>query len=275
MTTVKTISLPDLAKDLCVDADRLPPLILEGYLRLAKSGLSLEDTFVERPPAGARDWLRAMFAPVAMRPMLPVRDAAKMLDMTLDDLRKWCIHFNIPISMDAVFGELLSLKGFYQIEHGFYEIRNPLRTDRQALLVRLMRVNKMNATREAYLRRYDRRLEEEITRIAKLPEPQRTIQATAFWSAYQDAKIVGDSLGRKKGSKHEKILDRKVYLAEQSMLGKNDWNLQLNMLVKRKPDRLTGKKKVAAREAAILAAAAAGAQAADDPSASESLASDR
>ena len=253
----ETISLADLAKLLGVNADRLPPLVIEGYLKLVKSGSSAEDTFVVRPRAGARDWLRSMFAPLEQRPMLPAKEAAEVLNMGLTDLRRWCLHFNLPIYMDATFGELISLRVFYQLQDSFFEIRNPMRTDRQALLVFLSQLNNPNREKMMKPKKYSRRLEEEIRRISNLPEPQRTIQATMFWSSYRDAKNVAECLGMLAASKHTYRLNShtaRVKALEQSLLGKGSARRQ-------RKER---------KAAAILAAAARGEQTNDETSASES-----
>ena len=253
----ENISLADLAVLLGVNADRLPPLVIEGYLKLTKSGCCAEDTFVVRPRAGARDWLRSMFAPLEQRPMLPAREAAKVLNMGLADLRRWCLHFNLPIYMDAAFGELISLRVFYQLQDGFFEIRNPMRTDRQALLVFLSQLNNPARVKMMKPKKYSRRLEEELRRISALPEPQRTIQATMFWSAYRDAKNVAECLGMLTASRHTYRLNyhtARIKALEQSLLGKGSARRQ-------RKER---------RSASILAAAARGAQAHDETSASES-----
>jgi hypothetical protein len=233
---VESISLADLAKELGAKADRLPPLVLEGYLHLVKSGCYAEDTFVERPAAGAREWLRTMFAPLKQRPMLPIKDVARFLEMSLLELRRWCLHFNIPIYMDTAFGELLSLKSFYSLQNGFFEIRNPLRTDRQALLVLFSFVKRISRHERVQLRRYDHRLEEELKRIVALPEPQRTIQATLFWSNYRDAKTIAECIFHTKRipSHRMKEFDRKAKVIDASLnkkkMRRKSWNLRSHYL---------------------------------------------
>ena len=198
-----------------------------------------------------------MFAPLEQRPMLPAKEAAKVLNMGLADLRRWCLHFNLPIYMDAAFGELISLRVFYQLQDGFFEIRNPMRTDRQALLVFLSQLNNPAKVKMMKPKKYSRRLEEELRRISALPEPQRTIQATMFWSAYRDAKNVAECLGMLTASRHTYRLNyhtARIKALEQSLLGKGSARRQ-------RKER---------RSASILAAAARGAQAHDETSASES-----
>jgi hypothetical protein len=251
----ENISLADLAVLLGVNADRLPPLVIEGYLKLTKSGCCAEDTFVVRPRAGARDWLRSMFAPLEQRPMLPAKEAAKILNMGLTDLRRWCLHFNLPIYMDAAFGELISLRVFYQLQDGFFEIRNPMRTDRQALLVFLSKTSKDVTDRLVKPKKYSRRLEKEIQSICSLPEPQRTIQATMFWSAYKDANTVAECLGLLSANKRSvrfQVHTSRVRALERYMLGKTE-----------------SRRKSRKRES-VPTAAARGAQAHDETSASES-----
>jgi hypothetical protein len=239
---VESISLADLAKELGVKPDRLPLLVLEGYLRLVKSGCYAEDTFVERPGAGAREWLRAMFAPLKQRPMLPIKDVAKFLQMSLLELRRWCLHFNIPIYMDAAFGELLTLKNFYSLQNGFFEIQSPLRTDRQALFVFFTRVKQLGRHELVKLKRYDLRLEKEIRRIVALPEPQRTVQATSFWSSYRDAKTLAECIfhTNKKPSVYAKSVDNKMRIVEVSLSKKmrSRWNLRARSLESLRRNRL-------------------------------------
>jgi hypothetical protein len=64
------------------------------------------------------------------------------------------------------------------------------------MLMEWMRASAPNLRLRSHLP-YSKLVEGEIDRIAKLEEPERTIQATAFWERYRAAKKVSDCLGKK------------------------------------------------------------------------------
>ena len=198
------ITLIDLARELDTDPRRLFPVVDAGYLKVIQELQPREHTVVRKPPQKAIDWLRGMFAPIWLKPMLPLRDAAELLSATPAELRQVAIEYSIPLHMDLAFGELISVTNFHRLHRSLVRTRRPLRYDRQALLgvIALMRGIPTPLKDKAFKFKYSDRLEMEIVRIGKLQEPQRTSMALAFYTAYHDAKTVADCLERFYGATH-------------------------------------------------------------------------
>jgi hypothetical protein len=181
---VERITLADLAVELNVPARRLLPLISHCYLKTVLRHESLESTIVERPSPEVLDWLKTMFAPLELRPMVPIRDAAALVEKHPKIFRKLCLHYKIPLHDDPVFREIISIESLRKLQLAIYESENPVRIDRQALIVLLAGLKGFTKTE---MRPYNARLESEIRRIIKLKEPRRTLMAVDFWKTYIDA----------------------------------------------------------------------------------------
>lgn len=190
MASNETISLLALAKELRVEPNRLPPLIIHSYLKLVESGPTPDECLVEKPPPAAMQWLKGMFAPLKKKPIIPTVDAAAILRISPARLRRYLVHYNISAQADPVFGEVLTIHQLATLYKNLYDTRNPLRTDRQHILTFLTGFVGVRLTP----RKYSDRMCNEINRIAKLDEPLRTAQARALVEAWQDAKSVTDCL---------------------------------------------------------------------------------
>lgn len=206
------ITVAKLASELEVEVERLAPLIAHGYLRIMDAGKSLAETVVARPPAAAMDWLRTMFMPLELRPLITAKEITALFGITDDELRYICLTDGIPLYDDPAFGSLLSVAGFWSLSKGLISMRSPLRTDRQMLLLILGRIKNVKDLGRIKPLTYSERIEKEISRIAHMEEPERTMRATDFWKAFSEADTITDCLERREGSeisgKDEKLLAR-------------------------------------------------------------------
>lgn len=184
------VSLGELAQELGTPLDRIQPLLDRGYLRPAA-----EAGFVIRPQPAAIEWLRTMFQPFAMRPFLPTEMVAEITGTKLNDVRRLCLIYNIPLQDDPVFGELMSIHAFHRFFNSLHHFREPSRFDRQALLT-ILHTSYQGTGKAMRTLPFSKRLEAEIRRIAKLPEPDRLSRAMALMEAYEDAKSISDCLAR-------------------------------------------------------------------------------
>ena len=183
------IALPDLAASLGIDASRLTPLIERQYLKVMSPGV------VQQPPPAAMEWLRTMFMPLSTRPFLNTLMVCDLLGCDVRDFRRLCLVHDIPLQDDPVFGELMSLAAFHRFFTALYHFRDPSRFDRQAMLV-MLHAAYAGPDKAMRMLPFDRRLEMEIRRISKLPEPMRLERAMALREAYSEARDVAECLAR-------------------------------------------------------------------------------
>lgn len=170
------------------------------------------------PAAAAMDWLRTMFMPLPMRPFLPASMVCDLLDCDLRDFRRLCVLYDIPLHSDPVFGELMGIAAFHRFFTALYHFRDPARFDRQAMLSMLH--NKYSGPDKAIpVLPYERRLDVEIRRIAKLEEPMRFERAMALMEAMEDAKTLADFYARYKGEESAKMpaIDKLQKVINQSV----------------------------------------------------------
>lgn len=189
----ETVTLEVLAKELNVkDVERLRPLVDHHYLKMISAQEFLKDCVVLRPlPDGIR-WLRNMLAPLALQPFVRFQDAVNLFTVKPDDLRTYCILYDVQITMDPAFGELIALRGFQRLYAYIFRYRRWWRTDRQALLQLFMSAEDKDPYR---IRRntplgFSDIMEAEICRIIRMQEPARTMRAMDLWTAFKDAKSI-------------------------------------------------------------------------------------
>jgi hypothetical protein len=189
------IPVPQLAKELNVQPERLQALIDRNYLRVLMRGQTLEETFVARPLPAAMVWLEIMLQPLRLRPLLPASEIAEMLEMPQRDVAGLCLHYGIPLYDDPAFGELISIAGFRALNQAMHESRDPLRTDRIALAMRHV------AFRGEPVKtlQFSDKIEAEAKRICQMEEPQRTMVAARFLSAYRDANTLAECWAKYNG----------------------------------------------------------------------------
>jgi hypothetical protein len=192
----KAISLMDLAERIGVPVQRLLPAIKCGYIKI----VTANPPVVYEPPPAAIEWLKGMFEPILMRPFLELGMVAEIEDVSVADVRLLCASYDIPIQMDQVFGELLSIAAFHKFHRSLHHYREPSRFDRQAMLVALMRTaDPENYKADLKPPTFSVRLEKEIRRIAKLPEPYKTEMALRLWEQFSDAKGIAECIAAVRG----------------------------------------------------------------------------
>src|ERR1700728_1213370 len=198
------ITLEQLSRELHTDVRRLYSVIAAGYLRALRLTDDPDTTIVARPYPAALEWLTGMMAPLRLRPMLPLEGVALVIGMKVKDVRLMALHYGIPLSLDPLFGELISTTGYNRLLRAQYELRNPMRTDRQAMLETFVRMNR-NVKDYSKAKRlpYSKRLEREIVNICKMPEPNRSLRATALWAAYKEASTVAECINAYQGKLRE------------------------------------------------------------------------
>lgn len=219
------------------------PLITAGYLIIAETAGELKNTLVSKPTQNMIDWFRAMLGPVQLRPMIPAKEVARMFRLKPRQIVSLCEQLHLPIYDDPVFGGLVSAKTVFTLNHCYLEIVSPLRVDRQTLITVLGRLKGKNLSRgRPLIHVYFSAFEKEIQRIAKLPEPQRTIAATAFWQAFNDAETFIDLIPRDtvfENAQYRNVYKRmiaKIKGIDKILNGKSTWE--------KKPYKLTGRRLV-------------------------------
>jgi hypothetical protein len=197
------VTVAVLAKELKVPPARLRPIVEHGYLKVLELREYLDDCIVARPLPAGLAWLRQMLGPTYLQPMLSLEFAALALGCPVKRLRELCAAYNVPIHLDPALGPLLAPRGLHALLTAIYRSKGVNRFDRQALLAMTMRTKSLLGKKPQLLP-YSVRLEQEIARIARLPEPQRTFKALALWDSYRDAKTVADCISRYRGEVMDK-----------------------------------------------------------------------
>lgn len=204
------VTVRDFAAELNVEPERIRPLLDRQYIRIIKAEPYLEDTLIARPYAVGVKWLKRMFAPLRLVPLLPLHNVAMLLGLlTVDDVRHLCLNYDITVHDDVVFGELLSVSDFYRLWRNLY-ISRYNRFDRQMMMFMINNAKGKSEKNPRAMDYYDA-LEEEIKRVSRMEEPDRTFRATALYEAFRDVQKISEvqktyqeKLGRKK-SKLERI----------------------------------------------------------------------
>ena len=165
-----------LAKELNVPISKLLPLVEQGYLR------TIDSQTVEAPPPAGLLWLRQWFQPVQAKPLFSQSDIAALLEVEESAIPSLLAAHDIPTCHDPALGLTVSLWGARRL---LLEVLSTgARFDRQALLWFLV------GDPASTCPPFDQRVEDEIQRVAKLPEPARSIRREALLEQWADAKAV-------------------------------------------------------------------------------------
>ena len=190
------IFIADLARLIEAPVEKLRPLVEHKYLRVVVPREKFEQTLVARPGQRATDWLKTMFQPLKMRPLIPLREVGKLWGITEQPILKVCMRCQIPVHYDPVFGFLMSFNALKSYARARMKYHKPKRFDR-AMILRYY-LNEIEGERWKDPPPYSERLEEEIRRIAHLPEPQRTYQSVELVLRFRDAKTVTECLRKER-----------------------------------------------------------------------------
>ena len=192
-----------------VTTERLRPLVENGHLRVRVPSDSLSSTIVARPGQRALEWLRTMFQPLEMRPVIPLKEVGKLWRTTEREIIATCKHYRIPIYSEPVFGYLMSFDSLKRYGRARRKYHKPKPLDRAGFL----RFYRSEICHEPWKSppRYSERLEMEINRIARLPQPHRTFRSMALIEAFQDARTVTECI------RNERHISEEVSKCERSI----------------------------------------------------------
>jgi hypothetical protein len=220
--TVGLITITELAQLIEAPVEKLQPLVEHKYLRVVMAKEPFERTVVARPGQRATEWLRMMFQPLKIRPLIPLREVGKLWKVTEHHVLKICRAYRIPVQHDPVFGYVMSfnsLKSFARARMKYYKPKGYGR----AQLLRYF-LSQIEGVRWKNPLPYSERLEREINRIAHLPEPLRTIRAMALYEAFRDARTAMECLRRGR-QMSEEMLKSEASIEElcEKATGAQEW----------------------------------------------------
>lgn len=216
------ISISALSRELLCKPDRIQALIDNDYIRVMRPGFTPDSTIVARPEKAALNWLRTMLAPIEMRPFLPTFYVARALRMQISTLRAFYIHFNLPMSNDPVFGEVVSPKSVTILIQKIADDGKVKRFDRQAFVDFFISAYTKNPIK---LRNYSVIIEREIVRICKMREPDRSIRAANFMAAYKDARTLAVTMDGYAQRMRAPTLDRRIENLRKAIEEDGPWGL--------------------------------------------------
>ena len=191
--TVGQISIARLARLVEAPPTRLHALVEQGYLRIVIHNNDFDQIIVARPGERRIQWLKNMFQPLVMKPIIPLKEAADLFGLTEGYAAKYCFYFLIPMQSDQAFGNLIPFKSLKRLARAAWAYR---RIDRAGLLRYFL--SQIEGVRWKEPPPYSVRLEKEIERIRTLPEPMRTERSIALILAFRDARKVTECLHRQK-----------------------------------------------------------------------------
>lgn len=151
------------------------------------------------------------------RPLIRLTEISDLAKVPIDRLRGLCEQQSpipIPVQSHKLYGELLSPSAtqmlLQRVHAASLSARPdlPSRFDRISLLLWLCSL-------DAKLKRkprpaYSKKLEEEIKRIARLPEPHRTMRGLELLARYADARVIADTLVNARLPTHIERIERKL-----------------------------------------------------------------
>jgi hypothetical protein len=188
------ISVENLARLLETTVERLRPVVEHKCLRVVTAHEDVAQTIVMRPGQRAIEWLKTMFQPLRMIPLIPLKEAGKLWGITEREVMKYCRAGEIPVYSDPASGYLLTFKALKRLARARAKYYKPKRTDRASLFRYYL--SEIEGTRWKDPPPYSKVLEAEIQRIARLEEPWRTVQCVEFVLRFRDAKTVGECFGK-------------------------------------------------------------------------------
>jgi hypothetical protein len=194
--TVGVISVANLAHLIEAPVEKLRPLVEHKYLRVVMAKEEFERTVVARPGQRATDWLKMMFQPLKMRPLIPLREVGKLWKVTENHVLGICRAYRIPVHSDPEFGNLTSFNGLKSFARARMKYHKPKGYARASLLAYFL--SQIEGMRWRDDLPYGRKLDLEIHRVAHLPQPWRTIRSVALIEGFRDAKTVTECIRRER-----------------------------------------------------------------------------
>jgi len=201
------ITVRDLAQRIDGTIEQVKRLIEYKYLMVVMEKTDPGLTVLSCPNEEGIKWLKNMNQPIQLKALVPLDDVhrllrkqqGRMLRRAVERTRRVCLSYQIPIYLDPVYGELLTIEGFSKLVYYLGVYRCPVRTDQTTMLTFLLNalsVDEQRKNRWVSLKvpRYTKRLSMEIGRIAGLKEPQRTLMAVALYENWSKARRVQECL---------------------------------------------------------------------------------
>ena len=222
VSTPPVITLGTLALSLNVPAARLVPLVEEGWL-VATVDLNgappTMQTPLQSPPQPALLWLRQWFQPARAKVLFSRADVAELTGLTEKAVTRLAARCRIPVSYEPALSGLVfsawAVKRLMLAEAGGSGEATTQRYDRQALLWMLLEKDPKRALAPPD---FSDALEDELARVARLPEPARTLRATALWEQWQDVKLLAQGVAGSEASQASQASQARV----QQKLAKAD-----------------------------------------------------
>ncbi len=193
------VTLADLARDLACSPVRLVSLVRESWLRRAdglpaQAKLTLQ-TEVEQPPPAAMSWLRTWFLPARAKPLFSKADVAELLDLPEREVVLLAARAGVSVThIPALGGNGLTFSAWavkrLLLEKAGGSATRGARFDRIALLHAILEDDPSLALSPPT---FDRALEQEIARVARLDEPARSLRAGELIAQWRDAERVAEA----------------------------------------------------------------------------------
>jgi len=202
------ISVADLAVELQTTEDKVFLLVKEGYLTPLKVSDHPFLYMVGKPKPAAMTWLRQALGPLPLIPIVPFYYVREMLGLSDWTLKRLILEHNIPLYIDVAFGQTMTILAFHQLFNQLYPWTERVRFDRQMFLNILCGIDKGSGNTFVRPLPFDKVLEEELHRIARLPEPQRSLRGYDIYEAFRDAKSIADVLKATEKTELELRVDR-------------------------------------------------------------------
>jgi len=179
-----------LASDLGVDVSKIELLVSTGWLTLVRDHTIPALRLVGKPGRAGMDWLKNALAPIPLIPVVRLKHVMELLDVKPPAMRRLIMDYAITVYIDPALGEMITIASFHHLFHSLYPWHERSRFDRQMMLSILFGFDKGDG--EVFVRpmSYSQRLEEELARIATLPEPERSIRSMDVYEAYRDASTI-------------------------------------------------------------------------------------
>ena len=208
-------TLGTLATSLSSTVSALEPLLCAGYIVARSSPPYSSLTQIEQPPAAAITWLRSWLQPAVAKPLFTLRDAADLLEVAPREALAMAADYDIPLTHDEALGHLLSVWGMRKLLvsslRGKPEADDAARFDRLAVIHWLVG----DPSRVTRPPRFDEQLEQEISRVAALPEPTRSLRAAALIDQFRDARVVAEAAGVEVSQQQVELLEE----AQERLIG--------------------------------------------------------
>lgn len=184
------VTIRQLARSIGVSMDKIRALADTGYLRVSQRHIRPDKTRIHRAKDGSAHW-----------PIIRLKDVAMRRPRTsVDNLRRLCKLYSIPITRDSCLGECLTPHNLHRLLTTQQSIRNPRHVDRISLLLWLCGLDTPNPMKAPL---FEVVMEREARRVSKLPEPARTDAALLLLGRYRDAEEIANALHR--GDRRERV----------------------------------------------------------------------